>query len=427
MAQDQAKAERIDAQEIYRLLHNVRKLLRRRKFPDSTRSVDNDDDNDNKLVDSTITNDDAILNSKYAVAAPTPATEDAEETLSITDLLYSIRDAHRASVYSNRRHDDKGPRRVFDFLTSPGTHQVMLQTHEVDIVFNDDLSLAERCGIIRCTNSFNFIFAVFNLTIGVLVRLVIYPICIFIIAGVYSPDEDSVGAKALLWMWLFQHVALTAWMISYIVSYGHIGGMLATLKADPLVTTYTLLASLLYTVSSIGFSPSVWNVSAVIQRFVFDVHKILFGGTIVFFKLRDRREDFEKYFAPKKGCFGVLWVAGDVILWCVDIGRHMAILYSAQVMLEEGMQQVVLANETKTTAAGGGGGGGARMYQQEEEMVLAGLTVAGRAFHITLKQVMNASFTCSVLFGATTVLNAVRGSIGSAFPNLRRRSIVNTK
>jgi hypothetical protein len=55
------------------------------------------------------------------------------------------------------------------------------------------------------------------------------------------------------------------------------------------------------------------------------------------------------------------------------------------------------------------------------------LTVAGRAFHITLKQVMNASFTCSVLFGATTVLNAVRGSIGSAFPNLRRRTIVNTK
>jgi hypothetical protein len=60
MAQDQAKAERTDAQEIYRLLHNVRKLLRRRKFLDSTRS----DDNDNKLVDSTITNDDAILNSK---------------------------------------------------------------------------------------------------------------------------------------------------------------------------------------------------------------------------------------------------------------------------------------------------------------------------------------------------------------------------
>ena len=89
--------------------------------------------------------------------------------------------------------------------------------------------------------------------------------------------------------------------------------------------------------------------------------------------------------------------------------------------------KVAHANETQTAAAGDGGGAHMYKYQREEKTVLAGLTVAGRAFHITLKQVMNASFTCSVLFGATTVLNAVRGSIGSAFPNLRRRTIVNTK
>ena len=113
-----------------------------------------------------------------------------------------------------------------------------------------------------------------------------------------------------------------------------------------------------------------------------------------------------------------------MILWSVDIGRHMAVLYATQMVLEEGR---VGNNETASGGGGGGSGGCSDTYGQEEETIVAGMSVVGRAFHVTLKQAMNASFTCSVLFGATTVLNSLRGSIGSTFPNLRKRTIVNTK
>ena len=116
-------------------------------------------------------------------------------------------------------------------------------------------------------------------------------------------------------MWVLQHGLETIWMISYIFSYGHLGGMRATLHANPAVTAYTLLSSLIYTASSIAFRPDAWNVPAVLHRFVFDVHKMLFGGTIVFFKLRNTRVEFDKFFAPKKGCFGILWIMGDVLIW----------------------------------------------------------------------------------------------------------------
>ena len=115
-------------------------------------------------------------------------------------------------------------------------------------------------------------------------------------------------------------------------------------------------------------------------------------------------------------------VTGDVLLWCVDVGRHMAILYAAQVASEAAWDREhgggVTSNATAAAAC---------PFTQEDEVALAELTAVGRAFHVTLRQIMNASFTCSVLFGATTLLESFRGSIGSAFPNLRRRTIVNTR
>lgn len=363
---------------------------------------------------------------RYAVS---PADADATtadavaDAVAFTDLLYQLRDAHRASVYANRGADDDGPRRVFGFLASPGSHQVTLQTHEVDIVFHDELSPAERCGVIRCTNTFNAVFAAHNLTLGVLIRLVVYPICVFVIAGVFVP-EDAAAANALQWMWVLQHGLETIWMISYIFSYGHLGGMRATLHANPAVTAYTLLSSLIYTASSIAFRPDAWNVPAVLHRFVFDVHKMLFGGTIVFFKLRNTRVEFDKFFAPKKGCFGILWVTGDVLIWCVDVGRHMAILYAAQVASEAAWLR---EHGGGATSNGTAAAASACPFTQEDEVALAELTAIGRAFRVTLRQIMNASFTCSVLFGATTLLESFQGSIGSAFPNLRRRTIVNTR
>ena len=405
-----------DAREIHRLLCAALARLQRHPFV----LADNAGSQPSSRQSAT------TATSKYAISladvngnsalAPTSPPFD----FAFSDLLYQLRDAHRASVYANRCSDDDGPRRIFSFLVSPGSHEVTLQTHEEDIVFHDEPSLAERCGVIRCTNIFNAVFAAHNLTLGILIRMIVYPICVFVIAGLIAP-ETAVG-NLLQLMWILQHGWQTTWMISYIFSYGHLGGMAATIRANPLVTIYTLLASLVYTSSSIAFRPDAWNTPAVLHRFVFDVHKMLFGGTIVFFKLRNRRNDFDKLFAPKKGCFGILWVTGDVLLWCVDIGRHMAILYAAQVAAEEAWRREhgdgIVLNGTVTAVA---------CPFSVDEATLAELTVAGRAFNVTLRQVMNASFTCSVLFGATTLLESFRGSIGSAFPNLRRRTIVNTR
>lgn len=428
--------EERDAREIHRLLSAALERLQRHPFGQS---------DDAATPVSALVSADKLdrSTSKYAVspgdtnADANAATSDADSIapntssppdFAFTDLIYQLRDAHRASVYANRCSDDEGPRRVFGFLVSPGSHEVTLQTHEVDIVFHDELSPAERCGIIRCTNTFNAIFAVHNLTIGILIRLIVYPICVLVIAGLFAP-EDAAAVSAMQWMWVLQHSLQAAWMISYIVSYAHIGGMMATVRANPVVTTYTLLASLIYTSSSIAFRPDAWNVPAVVHRFIFDIHKMMFGGTIVFFKLRDRREDFDKFFAPKKGCFGILWVMGDVILWLVDVGRHIAILYAAQVASEAAWDQEhggMVSNGTVVASAATSPTDTPCRFIREE-VALAELTAAGRAFHVTLRQVMNASFTCSVLFGATTLLESFRGSIGSAFPNLQKRTIVNTR
>ena len=51
----------------------------------------------------------------------------------------------------------------FQLLIVPGSHEVTLQTHEEDIVFHDELSPAERCGVIRCTNIFNAVYRAHNL------------------------------------------------------------------------------------------------------------------------------------------------------------------------------------------------------------------------------------------------------------------------
>ena len=419
-----ANAEEANMREVHRLVRAA--LARLQRHPFAPRA-------------STRASAGTTATSKYAVAVETAdstADTDAEHALTsppppdvaFTDLLYQLRDAYRASAYANRCSDDDGPRRVFGFLASPGTHEVTLQTHEVDLVFHDALSPAERCGVIRCTNTFNAVFTVHNLTLGILIRLLVYPICVFVIAGLFRP-EDATAVSALQWMWVLQHGWQTTWMISYIFSYAHVGGMAATVRANPVVTAYTLSASLIYTASSIAFRPDVWNVPAVLHRFVFDVHKMLFGGTIVFFKLRDSREDFDKFFAPKKGCFGILWITGDVLLWCVDVGRHMAILYAAQMASEEAWYRKheggVMSN--LTAAASASSADGACQFTQDDEVALAELTAAGRAFYVTTRQIMNASFTCSVLFGATTLLESFRGSIGSAFPNLQRRTIVNTR
>ena len=146
-------AEERDAREVHRLLRSALTRLQRHPFVQVRESAGSLDSVEGPGRSA------SVATSKYAISpveAEEATNKDADDATAadftaFTDLLYRLRDAHRASIYANRCSDDEGPRRVFGFLASPGSHEVTLQTHEVDIVFHDEPSPAERCGVIRCT------------------------------------------------------------------------------------------------------------------------------------------------------------------------------------------------------------------------------------------------------------------------------------
>ena len=88
----------------------------------------------------------------------------------------------------------------------------------------------------------------------------------------------------------------------------------------------------------------------------------------------------------------------------MDVGRHLATLYAAQVLLE------------------------AQGKDFSDNESVAGFSIAGKAYHITLRQVMNASYTCSLVFTLNNFLHSLLGGQqGSKFPNMNNRRIVNLK
>ena len=120
-------------------------------------------------------------------------------------------------------------------------------------------------------------------------------------------------------------------------------------------------------------------------------------------KMRQTRANFEVFFVPK-GWFAKVWLFFDIYKILLDVGRHLATLYAAQVLLE---------------AEG-------KAFSDAESV--AGFSIAGKAYHITLRQVMNASYTCSLLFTLNNFILSLRGGQqGSKFPNMNNRRIVNLK
>ena len=323
---------------------------------------------------------------------------------SVLGLIQQIRNEYRNSVWTHRDKDEDGPRLTFGILEKPTTHLVALQTTEEheDIVCEDALTIAERYGCMKWMNTYNAFYTCFGYTIGILMMFSVLPMSMFVMSG-YWQVELSVE-HAFLVCWNLYFVLTSTWMIFYILCYANTQAMAATLRANPAFSLWLVGSSLVYTVCSILFAPNVWNVAAVLSgNIVTVVHKLFFGATVVFMKMRQSREQFEKLFVPK-GWFAKVWLFFDIFKILLDVGRHFATLYAAQALLE---------------AQG-------KVVSDAESMV--GLSIAGRAYHITLRQVMNGSYTCSLIFTFTNFMLSLRGGQqGSKFPNMTNRRMVNLR
>ena len=76
-----------------------------------------------------------------------------------------------------------------------------------------------------------------------------------------------------------------------------------------------------------------------------------------------------------------------------DMLRHLAVLYSVQATME------------------------ANGVLDQENVI--GLTVAGKAFQLTLKQIMNTSYTVSLIFRFSALIQGmVKGDLGTKVSNL---------
>eukprot|EP00944_MAST-04C_sp_MAST-4C-sp1_P005013 g5013.t1 len=319
------------------------------------------------------------------------------------DLIQQVRNAYRKSVWAQRDKDENGPRLTFGILEKPTKHLVALQTEEdLDIIFEDGPTIAERCGCMKWLNNYNFFYTCFAYTIGILLQLSVLPMSVFVMAGVWKVDLAIEHTFLICWNIYF--VLNLSWMIFYILCYGNIQAMAATLRANPTFSMWLVGSSLVYTVCSILFAPTLWNAAAVLSGNIVTVlHKLFFGATVVFMKMRQTRADFEKFFVPK-GWFAKVWLFQDVSRIVVDVGRHLATLYAAQVLLE------------------------AQGKDFSDNESVAGFSIAGKAYHITLRQVMNASYTCSLVFTLNNFLHSLLGGQqGSKFPNMHNRRIVNLK
>jgi hypothetical protein len=323
---------------------------------------------------------------------------------SMFDLIQQVRNEYRKSVWANRDKDEDGPRLTFGILEKPTNHLVALQTTEKheDIVLKDAPTIAERCGCMKWMNNFNAFYTCFDYTIGVLFKFSVLPMSIFVMAGIWQVDLAVEHAFLICWNLYF--VLNLIWMICYILCYGNIQAMTATLRSNPTFSMWLTGSSLVYTTCSILYAPSLWNVAAVLNgNIVSVVHKLFFGATVVFMKMRQTRANFEVFFVPK-GWFAKVWLFFDIYKILLDVGRHLATLYAAQVLLE---------------AEG-------KAFSDAESV--AGFSIAGKAYHITLRQVMNASYTCSLLFTLNNFILSLRGGQqGSKFPNMNNRRIVNLK
>eukprot|EP00933_Yihiella_yeosuensis_P035964 TRINITY_DN29660_c0_g1_i1.p1 TRINITY_DN29660_c0_g1~~TRINITY_DN29660_c0_g1_i1.p1 ORF type:complete len:379 (+),score=25.36 TRINITY_DN29660_c0_g1_i1:45-1181(+) len=298
---------------------------------------------------------------------------------SVGELLDQLRTAHHRSVWGVRTHDDDGERLAFGLLAKPSSHEVVYRsTDVVDLVFRDCPSPAERAGVMRCSNGFNLVMYMFYMTIGNLMFVTVVPMGLLIMTQIWEPGEDV--ELALLVTWILFYGFHSLWLLCYIFSYLHLHALAAKLREQP-DQLGLIFSRLVYTMSCCYFSPTPWNVASTVDAMIGIMYEVANDACLVFFRLRQTRQLFIQYFVPGKGCKARLQFLLMLVLLVWDVARHMAVLYAEELQLE------------------------AKGYDES----LADLSVAGRAFRFTLKDLVNSSYTASMMFQLHSVLNSLKG------------------
>ena len=204
-------------------------------------------------------------------------------------LLDQVRLAYRKSIYGNRTNDATGKvKKVFRFLAKPSTHLVALQPTTTDIIFTDDYTCAERCKCLDFWNTYNFMYTIFRFTLFLFISPWLVILIPFIMANIYIPTPAF--GLILKIFWIVLHCSMSIWQISYICCYGHIQAMKKICQANAIYSFWLIGSSLSYTISCILYSPTIYNIPAVINfSLIITLHKFLFGSTIIFFKQRQTR------------------------------------------------------------------------------------------------------------------------------------------
>ena len=230
-----------------------------------------------------------LQNQQYETETISMPTSPAPPSSQNFILLDQVRLAYRKSIYGNRTNDATGKvKKIFQFLTKPSTHLVALQPTTTDIIFTDDYTCAERCKCLDFWNTYNFIFTILRFTLFLLVSPWLVLLIPFVMTNIYVPTPAFGIVLKIFWVVL--HCSIGIWQISYICCYGHIQAMKKICQTNAVYSFWLIGSSLSYTISCILYSPTIYNIPAVINSsLIITLHKFLFGSTIIFFKQRQTR------------------------------------------------------------------------------------------------------------------------------------------
>ena len=318
-----------------------------------------------------------------------------------TELLRGVTRAFHASKYGLRTGDDEGDRlAAFNLLAKPGSHEVTYRRATADVSFRDEPSPSERLGMMRFAGNFCLAMYILFFTVGNLMLLTVMPSSLLVIAGVWTPGETP--EKVLMGLWIAYYVLNAIWLLCYMLSYTHPSALRVRLKAGGEQIVWLLLTRLCYTITCAIFSHTGWNVAALTQTLVHVASHLLWDPTMVFFRLRMSRATYDEFFSPKAGLQALLQNFHTSVPTLIDVGRHLAVLHAVELQLE------------------------AEGRLGEEAESLAQMTVVGRAFHITLRELMNGCFTASIIFQAHLALERL-GGIGMKVTGMPDTWMVNTK
>jgi hypothetical protein len=164
--------------------------------------------------------------SKHGLELPS---DDVTSTTSIRSYIREVGRLHQQSKFGLRVHDDECERTSAFGLSGTSTHEVTLASTMVEISFSDKPTISERLGIMKYTNTFNFVaYAFFLIFPGPILYLSIVPLQMLIACEFFDQ-----GQSTILGLFLFLYIGRTIWLLSYILSYCRPDVLIVLLRENP--------------------------------------------------------------------------------------------------------------------------------------------------------------------------------------------------